>query len=170
MYRSGGFTFDFGVLFDTAGGTCDSTGSIVASTALLAINLLVHTCFISCSTCSSTPSSRKASRTPAMTSSITALYNLSCNENHRTRSQSCQTLCKRKYRAVHALALLGEIHTRRGCLTKPPHCNAKINRTKKSTTAITIQIINGVAFQNNNKTVIPLTFFYVVLHFRFDAT
>lgn len=65
-------TFDFGGLLELFGGSCCSSGSIVNSTALLAINLFVQTCFISCNTCSSTPSSRKESRTPAITSSITA--------------------------------------------------------------------------------------------------
>lgn len=65
-------TFDFGVLLEIIDGCCCSSGSIVNSTALLAINLFVQTCFISCNTCSSTPSSKKESRTPAITSSITA--------------------------------------------------------------------------------------------------
>lgn len=75
-----GHTFDFGVLFAIIGGGCDSVGSGWASTALLAINLFVHTCFISCNTCSSTPSSKKESRTLAITSSITAKYSFIWNK------------------------------------------------------------------------------------------
>ena len=71
--ESNSLTFGFGVLLETIGGGCGSTGSGLSSTALLANSLLVQTCFISCRTCSSTPSSKNASRTPAMTSSMTVL-------------------------------------------------------------------------------------------------
>lgn len=73
------FTFDFVGLFATTAGGCISTGSMFTSTALLAINFVVHNCFISCKTCSSTPSSKNESRTPAITSSMTAWYSLSWN-------------------------------------------------------------------------------------------
>lgn len=78
-------TLDLGGLFAIIGGCCGSKGSIVNSTALLAINLLVQTCFISCNTCSSTPSSKNESLTPAITSSMTAWYNLSCNKRKKKK-------------------------------------------------------------------------------------